>query len=255
MPDATATLPRQTLPPHPDLDRYYDPRAGKRAFVRKIFDDTAADYDRIERLIGLGSGSWYRRRALERAGLSRGQLVLDVAVGTGLVAREACSLTGSPKSVIGLDPSRGMMQHAVDALGIRAVLGAGERLPIADNSVDFLSMGYALRHLSDLATTFSEFHRVLRPGGRVCILEITKPTGAFATLMLKFYMRTIVPGMARLIARRRSTQHLWAYYWETIDACVSPTTVKAAMENAGFQNVTRRVELGIFSDYTGTKPA
>jgi len=255
MPDAPATVHPQPLPPHPDLARYYDPHDGKREFVRKIFDDTAADYDRIERLIGLGSGSWYRRCALARAGLTHGQLVLDVAVGTGLVAREACAITGSPQRVIGLDPSRGMLQHAADALGIRPVIGTGERLPIATSAVDFLSMGYALRHLSDLSTTFSEFHRVLRPGGRLCILEITKPTSRVATTLLKFYMRTIVPGMARLISRRRSTQHLWTYYWDTIDACVPPATVMAALNDAGFPSVTRHVELGIFTEYNAAKPA
>ena len=254
MPDATAAVHPHPLPPHPDLAKYYDPHDGKRAFVNKIFDETAADYDRIERLIGLGSGSWYRRCALARAGLAHGQLVLDVAVGTGMVAREACALTGSAQRVIGLDPSRGMLQHAADALGIRPVIGTGERLPIATGAIDFLSMGYALRHLSDLATTFAEFHRVLRPGGRLCILEITKPNGRLATLLLKFYMRTIVPGLARLIARRRSTAHLWAYYWDTIAACVPPATVQSALETAGFTNVKRRVELGIFTEYNATKP-
>ena len=255
MSDATATVHPQPLPPHPDLAKYYDPRSGKTDFVRKIFDDTAPDYDRIERLIGLGSGSWYRRRALERAGLKQGQLVLDVAIGTGLVAREACTITGSPQRVIGLDPSHGMLELAAHALGIRPVIATGERLPFADNSFDFLSMGYALRHLSDLSVTFAEFHRVLRPGGRLCVLEITKPAGSLATLLLKFYMRSVVPGMARIIGRRRSTQHLWTYYWDTIAACVPPTAVQAALSTAGFAAVGRHVELGIFSEYTGTKQA
>jgi demethylmenaquinone methyltransferase/2-methoxy-6-polyprenyl-1,4-benzoquinol methylase len=255
MPDASVTVHPRPLPPHPDLPKYYNPKAGKRDFVRKIFDDTAPDYDNIERLIGLGSGSWYRRRALERAGLTHGQLVLDVAIGTGLVAREACTITGSRQLVVGLDPSPGMLELATGALGIRPVVATGERIPFADNAFDFLSMGYALRHLSDLSITFAEFHRVLRPGGRLCILEITKPAGRAATLLLKFYMRSIVPGMARIIARRRSTSHLWTYYWDTIAACVPPAAVQAALANAGFANVARHVELGIFSEYTATKPA
>src|SRR4051812_11244286 len=76
------------LAPHPTLPEYYESEATKRAFVRGIFDETAGDYDRVERVMALGTGPWYRRQALKRAGLVGGMKVLDVATGTGLVARE-----------------------------------------------------------------------------------------------------------------------------------------------------------------------
>src|SRR5215217_7581042 len=137
--------------PHPALPRYYEPSpAGKRSFVRQIFDGTAGDYDRVERMMALGSGSWYRRQALTRAGLVAGMRVLDVAMGTGLVAREEVSITGDPKLVLGLDPSIGMMTEAKRSLTIRTVQGVAEELPLAAQQFDFLSMGYALRHLTDL---------------------------------------------------------------------------------------------------------
>src|SRR5438046_424284 len=82
------------FPPHPALPRYYGPSERKSSFVRRIFDGAAPDYDRIERWMALGSGSWYRRQALTRAGLAAGMRVLDVAVGTGLVAREEIDITG-----------------------------------------------------------------------------------------------------------------------------------------------------------------
>ncbi|XAH21064.1 hypothetical protein AAFF27_13570 [Xylophilus sp. GW821-FHT01B05] len=77
------------LPPHAPLSRYYGNEEEHQAFLRRIFDDTAPDYERIERVLALGSGPWYRRGALERAGLTSGADVLDVGIGTGLVAREA----------------------------------------------------------------------------------------------------------------------------------------------------------------------
>src|ERR1043165_7722134 len=94
------------IAPHPAMPRYYDAAdSSKRSFVRRIFNQTAGDYDRVERLMALGSGSWYRRQALRRAGLAQGMRVLDVAIGTGLVAREEVEITGDPKLVFGLDLS------------------------------------------------------------------------------------------------------------------------------------------------------
>src|SRR3954449_6403754 len=138
----------RTLAPHPTLPRYYAGEAEKRSFVRKIFNETAPDYERVERWMALGSGSWYRRQALLRAGLAPGMRVLDVAIGTGLVAREEAAITGDPKLVLGLDPSIGMLSEARRTLPVQAVLGVAEELPLADAQFDFLSMGYALRHLS-----------------------------------------------------------------------------------------------------------
>ena len=115
-------------------------------------------------------------------------------------------------------------------------------------------MGYALRHLADLSAAFAEFHRVLRPGGRLLVLEITRPQGRLATLALKTYMRTVVPTVALVVARQSKTSELWRYYWDTIEACVPPDAVLAALRTAGFRRVRRYVELGVFSEYTAFKP-
>ncbi len=241
--------------PHPPLSDYYAGADKRRGFVRDIFNHTAPDYDRVERLLALGSGPWYRRRALERAGLVPGMQVLDVATGTGLVAREATRLAGKTGRVIGLDPSVGMLTQAKRALTLQAILGRAEQLPIAGDSFDFLSMGYALRHVSDLDSTFREYFRVLKPGGRACLLEITRPRGRLALLLLRLYMKGIVPALTRLLTRRQETVQLMEYYWDTIAACVPPETILAALTRAGFTDVQRHTELGIFTKYVGTKPA
>ena len=115
-------------------------------------------------------------------------------------------------------------------------------------------MGYALRHLSDLRVTFAEFHRVLAPGGRLCILEITRPTRRLGNALLRFYMKLIVPTLTRMTTRDSQSQVLWKYYWDTIEACVEPAVVMNALSLAGFVDVARHVELGIFSEYTARKP-
>jgi demethylmenaquinone methyltransferase/2-methoxy-6-polyprenyl-1,4-benzoquinol methylase len=220
-----------------------------------MFDDTAADYDRTERMIGFGSGSWYRHEALLRAGLQSGMRVLDVGVGTGLVARRAAEIVGSPALVTGLDPSPGMLDNARLPAGVRLVEGYAEKIPFPDASFDFLSMGYALRHLSDLSVAFGEFRRVLKPAGRLCVLEITPPESGLLTLLLKGYMRGVVPALAKFTSKKTDTPLMWSYYGDTIEACASPGSVLHTLGNAGFEDVDRHLELKIFSEYRGRKAA
>ena len=116
-------------------------------------------------------------------------------------------------------------------------------------------MGYALRHVDDLGSAFTEFRRVLKPGGRVCILEITSPDSRVGRLLMSAYMRVISGVFCRIGGRSARTTELWRYYWDTIDRCVRPQTVVDALRTAGFQDVQRIVPLGMFSEYTGTKPS
>jgi demethylmenaquinone methyltransferase / 2-methoxy-6-polyprenyl-1,4-benzoquinol methylase len=245
---------RAALRPHDDLPAYYEASSAHRAFVQDIFDSTAVDYNRIEGLLAWGSGPSYRRDALRRAGLAAGDRVLDVGIGTGLVAREALGLIGAQGSLVGVDPSPGMMAQ-IKLPGVTLVEGFAEQLPRPDSSADFLSMGYALRHVSDVRPAMAEFHRTLRPGGRLLILEITRPTSRLGRWALKTYMRLLVPALARWVTRSRHTPQLWRYYWDTIEACIPPEQVCAELRAAGFTNVQRHVELGIFSEYTATRPA
>ena len=247
------TLPAN-LAPHPTLHHYYGNRVEKREFVNRVFDRAAHDYDRVENMMALGTGRWYRRQALIRAGLKSGMRVLDVAVGTGLVAREEIRIVGDPMLVVGLDPSLAMMRQATASLGIRSILGVGEQLPLADAQFDFVSMGYALRHLSDMRATFAQFHRVLRPGGTVCILEISRPQTAVRRSLLRAYMRYVVPALSRLTTRGGDSRLLWQYYWDTIEACVPCETVIKCLHNCGLINVSHQIKHGIFSEYTAMRP-
>ena len=240
--------------PHAPLAAYYGSDDEHRAYLRRIFDDTASDYDRIERVLAFGSGALYRRAALQRAGLASGAQVLDVGIGTGLVAREALALIGGEGRLVGVDPSAGMMSQ-VSLEGVELICGRAEALPRETASSDFVSMGYALRHIDDVGAAFAEFFRVLRPGGRLLVLEISKPAGRVGTALLKTYMRAVVPTIARVVAHRRDTAQLWRYYWDTIEACIAPEQVLGSLRTAGFESVKRHVELGVFSEYTAVKPS
>ena len=240
-------------PPHPPLRSYYPSEGERSAWVRGIFDRTASDYDRLESVLGLGSGRWYRRRALREAGLQPGMTVIDVGTGTGLLASAAATIVGDPSLVTGIDPSPGMIDNARVPAGLRLLAGSAERIPLADGTADFLSMGYALRHIGDLSAAFAEFHRVLRPGGRLCILEITLPARAWARTLLKAWLDGCVPRLASLVGRRHDSALLMHYYWDTIAACVPPAVILAALAAAGLTEVSREVDLGIFSAYRARK--
>jgi demethylmenaquinone methyltransferase/2-methoxy-6-polyprenyl-1,4-benzoquinol methylase len=175
--------------------------------------------------------------------------VIDVAMGTGLVAREALGIVGARGGVVGVDPSAAMMARSATP-GIAMARGRAEALPFATGVFDFLCLGYALRHLSDLEGAFREFRRVLKPGGRVLVLEITRPDGRVAAALLRAYLRDVVPALTRLMASSKDTPTLYRYYWETIEACVPPARILATLAAAGFAGAAREARLGIFSEYT-----
>ena len=241
--------------PHGALTSYYaDGDAEARLdFLRQTFNDTAVDYNRLEKLLGLGTGSWYRRQALLRAGLRPGLDVVDVGMGTGLVSSEILHVTGEPDRLTGVDPSAGMMAQARLPAQVRCLEGRAEKLPLTEASADFLVMGYALRHIADLAAAFAEFRRVLRPGGKVLVLEISKPEGRMATWALKSYMRGVVPLIARLVARKAATPMLWRYYWDTVESCAKPPAVLRTLSGVGLHQARREVTLGIFSEYSASR--
>ena len=239
--------------PIPILPRYFDREDARQPFVNRLFDSGARSYDRVCSIMSLGSGRWYRRQALVRAGLGTGMRVLDVAVGTGLVSRTALEIVGSQGRGVGLDPSAGMLHQCRGIPALRLVRGRGEMLPVGDRQFDFVTLGYALRHLADLERTFAGFRRVLRPGGRVLVLEITPPESGVSRALTRFYFRRVVPLVTRVVAREESAVLLWRYFWDTMEACVPPETILTALERAGFAAPARHVELGLFSEYTGMR--
>ena len=240
--------------PHPPLRSYYGEERDRSAWVRGIFTKTAGDYDRLESLVGLGTGSLYRRVALRRAGLKAGMSVLDIGSGTGILARAAARIVGEPALVTGIDPSTGMLEHAKVSAGVRLLTGSAENIPMPDACADFLCMGYALRHVADLQVAFREFIRVLRPGGRICLLEITVPANTVLRALLTGWLSHAVPRIAGLVTRRPDARLLMRYNWDTIANCVRPECILRTLEDCGFADVDRLVDAGVFSAYVARKP-
>jgi len=240
------------LPPLPVLPSYFHDEASRRERVGEMFDSTAEHYDWITSVMSFGSGRWYRRDALLRHGLAPGMRHLDVGAGTGVVALTGQQIVGDSGFVVAVDPS-GPMLDVARRSGVKCVVpGRGESLPCISGTFDFLSMGYALRHVRDLRTTFKEYARVLRPGSRVLLLEITRPESRLRLAFLKIYMKHIVPTIALVFRRSAQTRTLMRFYWDTIEHCVPPATILEALADAGFVNIRRHVTLGIFSEYVAS---
>ncbi len=241
------------LAPHPPLRQFYGDPARRQSFVRDIFDDTAPFYDRAIGVMSFGSGSRYRRDALVRAGLEPGMRMLDVATGTGVVARAAAEITNDGDAIIGLDPSFGMLAAGRAKRAFSNVQATSEQLPFAEHSFDLITIGFALRHFADLDRVFAECFRVLRPGGKLLILEITTPESRLARTFLGAYLGAIVPAAVGLVSLSAKTARLMRYYWVTTRDCVRPAAIMQALERAGFADVKRHVEAGIFSEYSGER--
>lgn len=243
----------ERLSPHPVLGEYYESVESRRDAVDDMFNASAVHYDWITAMMSFGSGAWYRKQALVRTGVKEGTSVLDVGAGTGVVSLLAQELVGQNGSVISVDPSPGMLGVA-HANGVRKpVLGLGEKLPFADNQFDFVTMGYALRHVEDLNMLFAEYFRVLKPGGKLLLLEITRPESKLGTFFLKLYLKGVVPVITRLFRRSKDAQKLMEYYWDTIDKCVRPQAILASLNEQHFLEVDRNLVMGMFSEYTGQK--
>ena len=240
--------------PHPTLDRYYSSDSERPAVVSDLFDEGAPYYEWICRVMSFGTGERYRKQALHDAGLSPGMRVLDVATGTGLVLRAAIDISGAAGLAIGLDPSRGMLRECRAGCAAPLFQGRGEHLPFTDASFDMVSMGYGLRHVADLRTLFAEYRRVLKPGGRVLVLEITQPRSPVGRWLNRLYLRTVVPTVARIGTRAVAASRMMDYFWDTIENCVPPDVILGALREAGFPNATRRVTGGILSEFIGEKP-
>jgi demethylmenaquinone methyltransferase/2-methoxy-6-polyprenyl-1,4-benzoquinol methylase len=171
--------------------------------VRSMFDAIAPRYDLINRLMTFGLDQAWRRATVSALGLPTNSLLLDLACGTGDLTRLAQK---QGHRVIGADLSRGML--AANSSGVPLVHGDCSRLPFPDASFDGLICGYALRNFTELDGAFAEMARVLRPGGRLAVLEVDAPTSKVLGLGYRVWFDHVVPVMGGLLSDREAYHYL-----------------------------------------------
>ena len=247
-----SNLPGQ-FPPHLPLADYYQKPIDRQDYVQDLFTKSAHHYDTVEKIF-LNGGVYYRRMSLKFNGLKPGMKVLDVAVGTAAVSMGAVKIVGAKGRVFGVDPNANMLREARKKVDIPLSRGVAQALPFMSEYFDFVTMGIALRHVSDLKAAFSEYCRVLKPGGTLWILESHVPRSGIGHELTKFVWAKVIPGLTYLTTRSRDAKELMDYYWDTIDQCVEPTQVVEAMRAGGFDSARSKVVVpGAFCEYIGMK--
>ncbi|HNL38333.1 MAG TPA: bifunctional demethylmenaquinone methyltransferase/2-methoxy-6-polyprenyl-1,4-benzoquinol methylase UbiE [Saprospiraceae bacterium] len=235
----------------------YNDAEAKKAQVERMFDNIAPRYDLLNRVLSLGIDVQWRKKALNYLRELAPQSLLDVATGTADVAIMAARQL-SPKQVVGIDIANQMLdigREKIRKAGWQEVIsletGDSENLRFADNSFDAVTVAFGVRNFENLEKGLSEMCRVLRPGGRVVILEFSKP-GIFPIKQLyNSYFKYVLPLIGRLTSR---DVRAYTYLFESVQAFPEGRDFLNILSKTGYQNPQcERLTLGICSIYTATK--
>lgn len=236
----------------------YDDTRPKTAQVREMFDSIAPAYDFMNRAMTLGIDKVWRRKAVRLVAKTHPYKILDVATGTGDLAIKLARNT-SADEVVGIDLSEKMLE-----VGRRKVVSKGVEhcvtfvqgdclvLPFGNGSFDCITVAYGVRNFERLLDGYREMTRVLRPGGMLCVVELSTPRGRIVRPLYNFYTRKLIPWLGRRISK---DPRAYSYLPESIEAVAQGEDMLALMREAGLTE-TRLYPMtfGTCSIYTGVKP-
>ena len=218
--------------------------------VAGMFDATAKRYDLLNSLLSAGNDKLWRIHMQRAVRPQPGERILDVAAGTGA---SAAPMAKAGALVTALDISHGMLEEGRKRHpDIEFVHGSAEELPFDDDSFDAVAISFGLRNVQQPRVALSEFHRVLKPGGRLLICEFSQPPVGVVRKTYELYLRTAVPGMARLASSNREA---YRYLVESISSWPDQQTLSQWIRTAGFTRVAHRdLTLGVVALHRGRKP-
>ncbi|HYC77124.1 MAG TPA: ubiquinone/menaquinone biosynthesis methyltransferase [Planctomycetota bacterium] len=229
----------------------------REVYVRTMFDRIAEPYDALNRIISGGRDQAWRRRALKEAGVAHGMRVVDLGCGTGDFARDAAVATGPGGRVVGIDLSEGMLAVARRKLADAGVSNAEVRIGNAqdtglpDGWADVVTMGWVLRNVGDRPATYREIRRILRPGGRVAVLDCSNPSSAVVRAGFRAYLRWVMPWAVRLRGGDRSA---YRYLADSTLGFLTPEALSAELAAAGFERIrVRRFLMGAIALHVATR--
>ncbi|HEX2053208.1 MAG TPA: ubiquinone/menaquinone biosynthesis methyltransferase [Actinomycetota bacterium] len=213
--------------------------------VTSMFDAIAPRYDLVNRVMTFGMDQGWRRLTVERLQLPAGSLVYDVACGTGDLCK---ALRRAQMRPVGFDMSSGMLEAARTTAPL--VLADALELPVRDGAGDGITCGFALRNVADLNKLFVEFARVLRPGGRIGLLEVAEPKAAVLKMGHHVYFHKVVPVIGGLISDRDA----YSYLPRSTAYLPAPEVLLRMLDEVGFADLERKVlGLGAAQLITGTR--
>jgi demethylmenaquinone methyltransferase/2-methoxy-6-polyprenyl-1,4-benzoquinol methylase len=206
------------------------------AQVREMFDRIAGIYDRLNTVMTAGLHHQWRRRAADLACLGRGDRALDVATGTGDLALELARRVTPSGEVVGVDFAERMLELArakAGGLPLSFEVGNALALPFADNEFSAATVGFGARNFADLERGLSEMARVVRPGGRVVVLEITTPTRRPLSTFFELWFDRAVPALGRIAGDPQAYQYLP----NSVRRFPGPEQLAGAMSRCGLADI------------------
>lgn len=235
------------------------PESQKAEKVAEVFHSVAAKYDLMNDLLSGGMHRLWKRFAIELSGVRHGNRVLDIAGGTGDLTKKFAKLVGPTGHVVLADINASMLKVGRDRLLDRGVAGNiefvqadAEKLPFPDNHFDCVTIAFGLRNVTHKEQALSSMLRVLKPGGRLLVLEFSKPKNPLLSKAYDAYSFAFMPLMGKLITNDAES---YRYLAESIRMHPNQETLKAMMAEAGFDRITyHNMTGGIVALHRGIKP-
>ncbi|MDB5201659.1 MAG: 2-heptaprenyl,4-naphthoquinone methyltransferase MenG [Ferruginibacter sp.] len=242
---------------HDEVVPFKGSELSKKQQVAEMFDNIAYRYDFLNRFLSAGTDVGWRKKALSNLAGTKPQTMLDVATGTADMAIMASGLL-HPGKITGIDISEGMLEIGrtkVQKLGleksIELLKGDSETISFKNDSFDAVTVAFGVRNFQHLEKGLSEIYRVLKPGGKLVVLEFSKPTMPFVRSFYNLYMKVVAPNMGKLFSKNRDA---YQYLDESIRKFPEGKNFTDILDKLGYTDTTKKtLSLGICSIYCGKK--
>jgi demethylmenaquinone methyltransferase/2-methoxy-6-polyprenyl-1,4-benzoquinol methylase len=242
---------------HDKVVPYKHSEQSKKEQVAGMFNDISGRYDFLNRFLSAGTDTRWRKKALQQLEDIKPTHLLDVATGTADVAIMAANMPGL-KHITGIDISDGMLdmgRKKIQKLGLTSKIellnGDSEAIKFNDNSFDAVTVAFGVRNFQALEKGLSEIHRVLKPGGKLVVLEFSKPSSPLVRAIYTFYMKMVTPNMGKLFSKNRDA---YKYLDESIKKFPEGNNFTRILDKLGYLKTYRKpLSLGICSIYCGVK--
>lgn len=236
---------------------YKAQEGGKKEQVAEMFNNISKTYDVLNRMMTMGIDTIWRKKAIRSLQSIAPQLILDVATGTGDFAIESLRIL-KPTKIIGVDISSGMLEVAQEKINkkglqdkIEVQLGDSEKLQFEDNSFDAVTVAFGVRNFENLEQGLADIHRVLKPGGKAVVLELSNPTSFPIKQLYHFYFHKVTPALGKLISKDSSA---YSYLPESVANFPDGQRFAAITDKVGFKETKVRPQtFGFCTIYECTK--
>lgn len=228
----------------------------KKAQVADMFDSIAGKYDFLNHFLSLGIDKGWRKKAIKAIATIHPKTILDVATGTGDLAIAACAL--QPEKIVGIDISVGMLEvgkKKIQELQLASIIhlqtGDSEALAFDNRSFDAITCAYGVRNFENLTAGLREMNRVLKPGGKVAILEFSHPKQFPFKQLYQFYFKFILPTLGKIVSKHKTA---YTYLPESVNAFPEGKKFCEILTDCGFKNAkAKALTLGVTTLYTAEK--